>query len=69
MERKLAELVVEDLKKQGGPNLTVMEAMSMTKIKTDNLEVYAVQKGHATILAWVSTTNGYYAKTKIVNIP
>ena len=60
MERELAELVVKDLKNQEGPQLTVLEAMYMTKIASDNLDVYAVQKNDATILAMV------FAKDKIV---
>jgi len=63
MERELAELVVEELKKQHAPELTILETMSMTKIKTDNQEVYALQKGDTTIMAWVSKADGYYVRT------
>ena len=65
MQKELAELVVKELSKQDGPKLTVYEAMDMTKIKSDNLEVYAIQKGDCTIMAWVSTANGYYVRTEI----
>lgn len=35
MERRMAEVVVMKLGKENGPQLSVEEAMSMTKIKTD----------------------------------
>ena len=34
MERKIAVQVVSELKKQNGPQLTLLEAMSMTKVMT-----------------------------------
>lgn len=52
MERKMAEQVVSELKKQNGPQLTILEAMSMTKVMTDGYDVYAIQKGDVTFLAW-----------------
>lgn len=52
MERRMAEVVVMKLGKENGPQLSVEEAMSMTKIKTDAYEVYARQKGDVTFLAW-----------------
>ena len=52
MERKMAEQVVSELKKKNGPQLTILEAMSMTKVMTDGYEIYAIQKGDVTFLAW-----------------
>ena len=63
MERELAELVVKSLREQKAPMITVLEAMSMTKIKTDNQDVYAFQKGDTTIMAWISRADGYYVRT------
>lgn len=66
MERKLAELVVKNLEGHNGPVISVLEAMSMTKVMTDGYDVYAIQKGDVTFLAWVSTNNMTCARTKIV---
>ena len=52
MERTMAEQVVNELEKKHGNQLTILEAMSMTKVMTDSYEVYAIQKGDVTILAW-----------------
>ena len=52
MERKIAVQVVSELKKQNGPQLTLLEAMSMTKVMTDGYEMYAIQKGDVTFLVW-----------------
>ena len=66
MERKLAELVVQNLEGHNGPTLTVLEAMSMTKITTDGIDVYAIQKGDVTFLAWVSHKSIKVARTQTV---
>ena len=52
MERKMAEQVVKDLQNKKGPQLTMLEAISMTKVMTDCHEVYAIQKGDVTFLVW-----------------
>lgn len=66
MERKTAELVVKNLAGHNGPMLSVLEAMSMTKVNTDGYDVYAIQKGDVTFLAWISTNTMTCARTKIV---
>ena len=66
MERELAELVVADLKEKKEMELTVLEVMSMTKIMSDNIPVYAIQKSRTTVLAEVQSGPELYVKTKIV---
>lgn len=52
MERKMAEQVISEFKKQNGSQeLSILEVMSMTKVMTDGYEVYAIQKGDVTFLA------------------
>ena len=63
MERKFAEKIVESLVAQNGPTLSLYEALSMSRIITDRYEVYAMQKGDVTFLAWIS---GEYVYTKVV---
>ena len=66
MERKIAEAVVKSFAKKG-TKLSVFDAMSMTKVASDKLSVYALQKGDVTFLAWVSShSNITFVHTKIV---
>lgn len=52
MDRKMAELVVNEFKKKNGPQLTILEAMTMTKIMSSGYKIYALQKGDVTFLVW-----------------
>lgn len=67
MERKLAELVVKSFKDKNGPTITVLEAMSMTKVLTDGYDVYAIQKGDVTFLAWVFKSTIKCVRTQTVS--
>ena len=68
MESRLAELVVKDLREKNEMKLTVLEVMSMTKIKSDNLPVYAMQKSRTTVIALVIDGPEPYVKTSIVKM-
>ena len=52
MDRTLAEIVVTELEKKKFPPLTILEAMSMTKIMSDSHEIYAIHKDGVTFLVW-----------------
>lgn len=68
MERKLAELVVKNFQRYHGQTLSIEEAMSMTKVMSDERDVYAIQKGKSTYLAWISTsTMTCMLRTEIVS--
>ena len=56
MGKDFAEKVVEELKAKNGPTLNVLEVMSMKPIVTDGYEIYSIQKGDVTFLAWKSAT-------------
>ena len=62
MERKMAEQVISELNNKNGPKLTLLEAMSMTKVMTDWYEIYAIQKGDVTFLAWKHEDGGVTVK-------
>ena len=64
MERKLAEQVVNEFEKKNGPTLSVLEAMSMTKVMTDGYEMYAIQKGDVTFLVWKIDDGKVVCKTQ-----
>lgn len=66
MQRELAELVVKSLEKQDGPKLKLGEVMGMEKIKSDNLQIYALHKGDCTVLALVFPEHKV-VETRIVN--
>lgn len=51
-DKVFAKRVVEAFENKGGPKLTLKEAMSMQPIPTDCYEIYAIQKGDVTFLAW-----------------
>ena len=53
MERELARKIRDSFEEVLGLQLTLLEVTAMTKIMTDGYEVYAVQKGDVTFLAWV----------------
>ena len=64
MKRKMADQVVEEFKKQNGPRISILEAIAMTKVMTDDYEVYAIQKGDVTFLVWKDSEGGITAKTQ-----
>ncbi len=64
MERKMAEQVVSEFKKQNGPQLSILEAMAMTMVMTDGYEVYAIQKGDVTFLVWKRRDGSITAKVQ-----
>ena len=48
MEKSLAKQAVSEFKRQGGPELTVLEAVCMVEIPTDSEDkVYAIYKDGA----------------------
>lgn len=53
MKRELAEQIAESIRSHKGHLITVEEAKSMTKIRSDGREIYAINKGNITFLAWV----------------
>lgn len=53
MKLELAEQMVEQFKQLGGPLPTIEELISMTKVQSDDAEVYAFHVGKLTFLAWV----------------
>lgn len=59
MEKNLARRVAREFIKQQGPQLSLLEALSMTKVFSDGFEMYAIQKGDVTFLAWVRTGEDY----------
>lgn len=63
MTRKIALNIVEQLKQNNGPKLTLLEAMMMTKLPSDAYEVYAIQKGDVTFMAWVRYDGSVIVKT------
>lgn len=67
MERELAELVVKSIEKKNGPTLTISEAMAMTKIPTDGINVYAIQKGYFTFIAWIYDPHISWVRTQVVS--
>ena len=52
MTRHIATEIVEQLTNYG-LDITIEEAMRMVKIPTDGYDVFSIQKGDVTILAWV----------------
>ena len=54
MKTETAKKIVNSFKEQNGPTLSLLEAMAMTKVMTDFYEVYSIQKGDVTFLAWIS---------------
>ncbi len=64
MEREIAKIIVKNFKEQKGPEISMLEALNMTKIYTDNCDVYAIQKGDVTFLAWVALNK--CIRTKVV---
>ena len=63
MTREIAQEIVRQLINAKGPVLTHLEAMMMTQIPSDDLEVYAVQKGDVTFLVRVSKSGYVSVKT------
>lgn len=53
MTRELAQKIVNQLIDAKGPALTLLEVMMMTKLPSDGYEVYSIQKGDVTFMAWV----------------
>jgi hypothetical protein len=49
------------LEVQNGPTLSFEEAMAMTEINSDGYNIYAIQKGDVTFLAW-NTQSGVHTK-------
>lgn len=60
--RKIAKQVIREFKKQDSPQLSMRDAMAMTKVMTDGYEVYAIQKGDVTFLAWNHKDSSISAK-------
>lgn len=54
MKREFAKMVVTELQRRNGPQLSLLEAMSMEPIVSDSCEMYAIQKGDVTFVAWVT---------------
>lgn len=52
--KELANTIVKAFKEKNGPTLSHLEVMAMTKLMTDCYQVYGIQKGDVTFLAWVS---------------
>jgi len=57
MNPELARKIVAEVERKGFGRLTEEEAMKMTRIESDNhIEVYAIQKGDVTYIAWGGET-------------
>lgn len=56
VEKGLAYMIVKSFAEQNGPKLSILEAMSMELVKSDGYEMYAIQRGNVTFLAWVCRT-------------
>jgi len=54
MTIEFAKKIKEGFDQKKGPTLTLIEAQAMAPILTDNYEVYALQKGDVTFLAWIT---------------
>ena len=54
MGRKLARKVMDSFRQLYGVKLTMLEAMSMTKIFSDGYQIYAINKGNVTFLVWIN---------------
>ena len=67
MNSKIVKTIVQSFVKKGGPQLTLYEAMAMTKVNTDKLQMYAFQKGDVTFLAWITVSDQItFVRTKTV---
>ena len=63
----IAKTIVQSFVKEGGPRLTLYEAMAMTRVNSDNLQMYAFQKGDVTFLAWITVSDRItFVRTKTV---
>ena len=65
MTRELAQTIVDSLEAKNGPVLTLLEAMMMTKLPSDGIDVYSIHKGDVTFLARV-TGGGYVVTIKTI---
>jgi hypothetical protein len=54
MNFKIANEIKKALDEKKGPTLTLIEIQSMTPLLSDGYEVYALQKGDVTFLAWIT---------------
>ena len=59
MKRELAEQIVASVRSHKGPLITIEEAKAMTKINSDGNEIYAINLGKFTFLAWVQNETCY----------
>ena len=60
MNVKLADLIMKDFLKKNGPHLSLNEVLSMQTVISDAVEMYALQKGDVTFLAWVRPHDTLY---------
>ena len=54
MNFEIATEIKHALEEKKGPTLSMIEIQSMTRILSDHYEIYAVQKGDVTFLAWIT---------------
>lgn len=65
MTLTIAEKIVNSISSKEGPDITLSEAQSMTKLATDELEVYGIQKGDVTFLAFLQPDSS--VTTKVIS--
>lgn len=64
MTRELAKEIQSELKKKNdaGAGLSILEIMSMVQLPSDGYEIYAIQKGDVTVLAWKRSNGSIITK-------